>query len=105
LKPVPKKALESFINTIFKSENQSPGDNLHKERSSTTLRTKHIRVGKGSFSGVKTQVASPRKIMEEDGEINPFDKPTSIFLSKTKRSNLIDEKALGPGVYNPHEYK
>jgi len=26
-------------------------------------------------------------------------------LSKTKRTNLIDEKALGPGVYNPHEYK
>ncbi len=26
-------------------------------------------------------------------------------MSKTKRTNLIDEKALGPGVYNPHEYK
>lgn len=79
-----------------------------KERSSTTLRTKHIRIGKGSFSGIKTQVTSPRKQSQEhdsDEEVDPFNKPSSIFISKTKRSNLIDEKALGPGVYNPHEYK
>jgi len=79
-----------------------------KERSSTTLRSKHIRVGKGSLSGVKTQVTSPRKQStqtDSEEEVDPFNKPSSIFLSKTKRSNLIDEKALGPGVYNPHEYK
>ena len=35
--------------------------------------------------------------------IDPFNKPNSIFLSKTKRTNLADEKALGPGVYNPHD--
>ncbi len=50
-------------------------------------------------------MTSPRKASDDEDEINPFDKPTSIFLSKTKRSNLIDEKQLGPGVYNPHEYK
>ena len=25
-------------------------------------------------------------------------------MSKTKRTNLADEKALGPGFYNPHEF-
>jgi hypothetical protein len=38
-----------------------------------------------------------------EDEMDPFSKPTSIFMSKTKRLNLIDEKSLGPGVYNPHE--
>jgi hypothetical protein len=36
--------------------------------------------------------------------VDPFHKPTSIFLSKTKRTNMIDEKALGPGFYNPHDF-
>ncbi len=65
---------------------------IEKDRTSTTLRTKHIRVGKGTFSGAKTQVTSPRRASDDEDDINPFDKPTSIFMSKTKRSNLIDEK-------------
>lgn len=65
----------------------------------------------GALSGAMTQQTSPNRLSpelqteEDDTIVDPFNKPTSIFLSKTKRTNMIDEKALGPGVYNPHEYK
>jgi hypothetical protein len=55
----------------------------------------------------KTEQGTPkhsRSPIENDEDVDPFHKPTSIFLSKTKRTNLIDEKALGPGFYNPHEF-
>ena len=75
------------------------------------MRTKHIRKGNGALSGALTQQTSPNRPSperyqdnEENDTIDPFNKPTSIFLSKTKRTNLIDEKALGPGFYNPQEY-
>jgi len=52
----------------------------------------------------KTEHGTPRgRSPIEDEDVDPFHKPTGIFLSKTKRTNLADEKALGPGFYNPHD--
>lgn len=35
--------------------------------------------------------------------LDPFNKGNSIFMSKTKRTNPANDKALGPGFYNPHD--
>lgn len=112
-RPVPKKALESFINTIFSSNTVTGGakspdlmtnHELSRERSNTALKAKHLRLGKAMFIP-KTEQGTPRgKSPIEEEDVDPFHKPTGIFLSKTKRTNLADEKALGPGFYNPHEF-
>jgi hypothetical protein len=100
-KPVPKKALENFINTIFTPNINSDinASDMNRERSSTTLQKKHRRFGKVSFGG-RTEQASPR----DEGDVDPLNKPQGVFISKTKRLNFADEQALGPGYYNPHEF-
>ena len=54
----------------------------------------------------KTEQGTPRAISraEDDIALDPFKKPNGVFASKTKRTNLADEAALGPGFYNPHEF-
>ncbi len=101
-KPVPKKALESFIDTIFSSDTSRlmgahdtsfTDRELTRERSGSHLRNKNLRLGKAMFIP-KTEQGSPRtkSRTEGDGGFDPFNKPNSIFVSKTKRTNLIDEK-------------
>lgn len=76
-----------------------------RERSSTTIKTKHLRLGKAMFVP-KTEQGTPRanSRVEDELPIDPFKRQNGVFASKTKRTNLADEAALGPGFYNPHEF-
>lgn len=58
-----------------------------------------LRLGR-SFNVPKTEQNSPRNIKYADS----LNKPLGGFISKTKRTNLIDDRSPGPGVYNPQTY-
>ena len=53
----------------------------------------------------KTEQGTPRAIslVNDLNQVDPFNKGNSIFMSKTKRTNPANDKALGPGFYNPHD--
>ena len=46
----------------------------------------------------RTEASTPTKEVEH---IDPFQKPHFTFLSKTKRSSLVDDRSPGPAAYNP----
>lgn len=109
---MPKKALESFINTIFQTTGDGVGTNtdltisdLRRDRAhDVRLANKQLRKGKAHNN--KTEPASPtrgRSLTADEAASDPYNKPNSIFLSKTKRGNIANENSLGPGLYNPHE--
>jgi len=108
-RPVPKKALESFISTIFSTPapaSPEPEGTLTKERSHTTLK-KQVRHGKALFLS-RTEQGTPRGETKEGDSPRTHErsvKATSVFASKTKRTNPVNEAALGPGVYNPHDFE
>ncbi len=104
IRPVPKKALESFISTVFSSPVQaSPEGGLARDKSNSSLKKSSVRHGKALFQS-KTEQVTPRGESKEEIERSPSSmKATSVFMSKTKRTNPVNEAALGPGVYNPHD--
>lgn len=59
-------------------------------------------MGKASF-GPKTEKGTPKARSRVDEELDFNQRPQGVFMSKTKRTNLADEKALGPGFYNPKD--
>lgn len=54
----------------------------------------------------RTENHSPRenKLESIDEIVDPFNKPTAHFLSKTKRSSLINDRSPGPGAYSSETY-